>query len=76
MDNPSPEKWTRLSSVDQVAAVMNDKLDEVCVDRRRSWQSEFVPIDFDCSVHTYAQTRLSKHAQALDAPAILSHLCV
>ena len=39
-----------LTTVEQVAALTNDELDEIFVDRRSSGQGEFVPIDFDAVV--------------------------
>ena len=45
-----------LTTAQQVAALTNDELDEIFVDKRTSGQGEFVPIDL---------TRSSKHAQGV-----------
>ena len=39
-----------LTTAQQVAALTNDELDEIFVDKRTSGQGEFVPIDFDAVV--------------------------
>ena len=39
-----------LTTAQQVAALTNDELDEIFVDKRSSGQGEFVPIDFDAVV--------------------------
>ena len=41
-----------LTTVEQVAALTNDDLDEKFVDKRSSGQGEFVPIDFDAVLKT------------------------
>ena len=49
-----------LTTVEQVAALTNDELDGIFVDRHNSGQGEFVPIDFDSVVN--ARTGRTKHA--------------
>ena len=48
-----------LTTAQQVAALTNDELDEIFVDKRTSGQGEFVPIDFDAVVK--ARTGRAKH---------------
>lgn len=50
-----------LTTVEQVAALTNDELDEIFVDKRTSGQGEFVPIDFD----TVVKARTGRTKQTL-----------